>query len=206
MLSDTKYADDDVEVGDEEEVPFDVNDEVEVDFDDAPSENQPLPTARNVPASIVKGQLRRRLKDNMKPESSDNPWQQSIISVQFAIDKELGIDGHGKFGNKRVFFDYVYAINKDDPYYKGKDKWMSTGDGWAPVKTLFIAVTGAAKGKVGDAFLEQMKDVPVFIDIINKPKRVKDNVTGEWVNSDENKNDIKNLKRRDVVVAEEEED
>jgi hypothetical protein len=202
----TARVDDDGEVTlSDDEVPFDVNDEVEVDFEDAPAENEPLPTLRKCPAVIAKARIRRNKKDNTKPEGSDNPWQKSQVSVMFQIDKELGTDGEGRFAGRTVWQDYVYAVNTEDPYYStgnAKEKWSRSGDGWAPIKALFTAVTGSAKGRIGDAFLEAAVGTPVTIDIINSPKRVQSD--GVWINSDEHRNEVKNLKARQVAVVEQE--
>lgn len=162
-------------------VGFNVNEEVVVhDLENWKDDAGVVPKAQGVRVRLVKPEIRVSYKDNGKtalPKGSpDNPWAFKYLNFQCAIldgietdmlDEEGKPTGQKelKYKNKVVFpgrMDLVFAHN---PEVKNSE-WWNGRKYLGGFKSLCTALGMNLKEvRVGDAFLEQVKDREVLIDI-----------------------------------------
>jgi hypothetical protein len=193
-----------------EVVPFDVNDADEVDVSGEEDEGV-LETHRRVPLLIKAASIRIGLEDNKRRQADDNKWLTKKLHLELKIDEE-GVDGDGALAGRVVFQDYLYLFNNAEfPEKFLKNKKKTTADYYAtrarsPFKGLLKAVGHDPKEKVvvNDDFLERILGVPIYADILKKPRQALDNVTDKWVNTDEFQNEVQNAKARVVGTVEKE--
>jgi hypothetical protein len=164
----------------EEEVGFDVNEDIDVgDLSD--QEGGVLPAASRVIGTIKKASIKTNLLDNKLPESEGNMWTFKSLHLEIAIGP-LGTDGEGMYAGKVLFTDLivVYSIEgtKKSASLKNKKYNASWWEREAryPAKQFIKAIGGdVTHVKINDAFLIGLVDREIMFDI----RKVKDTFRGE---------------------------
>lgn len=110
-----------------------------------------------VPFIIKKASVRKRYLDNKKAPSEDNPWSETLLVVESAIGPE-GVDGEGKYKNKRMFPELPLAFSIEGPFKERakSDWWMKKRR--APTVEFFIAL-GYTPDKLPNIDTELLKEI-----------------------------------------------
>lgn len=181
-----------IEPPDDDLVPFDVTEEVEVgDLSD--QEGGTLPAATRVVGEIKKASVKRNLIDNKYDERPDNPCTFKYLHLEIKIGPD-GIDGEGTYAGKHVFtsmMDIVLAYDEAACRMKAESQKDRNGQPkkfnahwWAKearygAKQFFVAINGDARNvRVNDDYLLSLLGQPIMFDI----KREKDTDRGEGGN------------------------
>lgn len=185
----------DVEVG------FAVNDPIEVGDLSTQTAEDVLEPARRVPFTVKKAAIRTQLEDNKHVESEDNRWKVKRLALQLAIGAE-GVDGNGKYANKRLFPELALTFNTSDfpeqystEYYQKRAR--------ADTKAFFLAMGFDVKSlpPITDEFIADLVERDVIGDITRKEVRQLNTETNEWEGTGEYKNLITNYRSADVAAA-----
>jgi len=166
-----------------DDVPFDVEDEIEVG-DLSEQEGGVLPAAQRVIGEIKKASVKRSLLDNKYPEASDNPCTFKYLNLEVAIGPD-GIDGQGTYAGKHLFTGMMDIIltydeeacrrKKEAGGGKFNPQWWSKEARYG-AKQFFKAISGDVKNvKVNDDLLLSLPGMPIMFDI----KKEKDTFKGE---------------------------
>ena len=112
----------------DEEVGFQVTDEVQVGDLSHVKEDQSIPAAKGVGFRIKKASRRDIREDNTKeaPKDSSNPIIKKLLSLEVRIT-EAGIEG--KYVNKPFFVDLIIWVDTTHKFY-ASDKYQSETKGY----------------------------------------------------------------------------
>jgi hypothetical protein len=175
----------------DDDIPFDVTDEIEVDDLSDQEGNDVIEPASRVGFVIKKAELRIA-----KDKENDN-WFVKRLSLQVAIGP-LGTDGEGKNANRRVFPEFILAFNAADYPDKFSKPWWEKQSRF-PTKALFSALDIPLKGtKINDDFLVSLQGREFVADITKKAKE--ERVDGKYVKTGEFDNELKNFRPSGVEV------
>lgn len=159
---------------------FNVNDPVEVGDLSTQTAEDVMEPARRVPLIIKKAAVRTQLEDNKTAESDSNRWKAKRLAVQLAIGPD-GVDGEGKYANKRLFPELLLTFNVadfpeqyDTEYYQKRAR--------ADTKGFFTALGFDVKNlpPITDEFLADLAEQEVMGDITRKEKREFNAETEKW--------------------------
>jgi hypothetical protein len=172
-MSATQTDDDDV-------VPYDVTEEVEVgDLSD--QESGVLPASSRVIGEVKKASVKTNLENNKYPQADDNEWTFKSLHLEIGIGP-LGIDGEGAYANKVLFADLIVSYNDRACERKAVSAGKKYNRQWwerearYPAKQFIRAIGGDVTNvRINDDFLISLLGVSVMFDI----KKVKDTFRGE---------------------------
>lgn len=112
----------------EDDIPFDVTEEVEVgDLSD--QQGSVFPNATRVVGEIRKASVKRNLLNNKYSEREDNPYTFKYLNLEIKIS-ETGIDGEGAYAGDIIFtsmMDLVLAYSEAACRTKAESKENSKG-------------------------------------------------------------------------------
>lgn len=172
----------------ETDAPFEVTTPYEIAPCDDQSGGELLDAARGVVFEVKKAESRERLSK----DALEAPMTRSL-NLQCKIGP-LGVDGNGRYANKVMFVDLLTWFNPD--VYKS-DWWKKQSR--FPLKS-FLQATGydpKSPPKMDDAFLEGLVGKQFIGDITVRPIRVK-NADGDYVDTGDKANEVKNFKKLPV--------
>lgn len=179
------YGDTDDDVG------FDVTEEVEVGDLSDQTGNEAIEKASKVRFEIRKAAVRPYIKQG------ENAWRKKFLALELVVGP-LGVDGEGRYANKHFFEDLLLVANTSDfpdlatEHYKTKARF--------PVKQFLKAMgfDPAAPPKINDEFLGGLLSLEVIADIQKKEIQTPPTEEGgKWVGTGEYKNQIANFRSAD---------
>lgn len=178
-------------MSDEDEVGFDVTDEVDVGDLSAQSGNDVIEPFKRVRFNIRKASVRPYIKKD------ETIWRKKFLALDLAVTSE-GVDGEGKYANKHLFQDLLLTANVgefpelDTEHYRTKARF--------DIK-VFLKAMGfdpAAPPRINDDFLVELTGKDVYADItrraIQSPPAEQG---GKWVDTGEFRNEVRNFKQAD---------
>lgn len=208
----TQYVDDD-----DDNIPFNVDDEeIEIDAGEAHAQEKGdvLNAGKSVLFFIKKAEKKKMLLDNRREQSADNPRTQTKIKLHLKVGPD-GVDGKGLDAGKMTFPEFVVAFDlaalerqaKERKFTWDKNtklKWENEKRfPWIQLMTALGQFDPADKEskppKINEAFLIWLSDSnekqgqKFYADVTRRPAQV--NQGGKWVDSGEDKNELKNFKR-----------
>lgn len=184
---------------------FDINEPIEIGDLSDQTGDEAIDPAKRVGFIIKKATIRTQLENNQSAESDENKWLVRRLALQVAVGPD-GVDGEGKYANKRFFPELPLTFNTNDfpakydsDYYKKRAR--------NDTKTFFTAL-GYNPSKlpaINDEFLIGLVEQEVIADITRKEKRffnaeAGENGEGAWQGSGEYQNLLTNF-RAAVTVA-----
>lgn len=179
------YGDTDDDVG------FDVTEEVEVGDLSEQTGNEAIDKASKVRFEIRKAAVRPYIKPG------ESAWRKKFLALELVVGP-LGVDGEGRYANKHFFEDLLLVANTSDfpdlatEHYKTKARF--------PVKQFLKAMgfDPAAPPKINDEFLGELLSREVIADIQKKEIQTPPTEEGgKWVGTGEYKNQIANFRSAD---------
>src|SRR5262249_1840550 len=151
----------------DEEIPFDVNEPIDVE-DVSDQEGGVMENASRVPFVIQKASIRIQLENNDKPQGPTNKWKTKKLLLQVAIGA-AGIDGGGKYAKKNLFPEMVLTFNKKE-FPKDFDKPWWHREARFPLKQFLKAIGAPLTGlQVNDEWLEELKGREFAADVKRVP-------------------------------------
>lgn len=172
----------------EEPVPFDVEDEVDVgDLSD--QQGGVLDPAPRVHFSIKKASVRTQRED-MKDSSS--PWTVKRLSVEAQVGAE-GIDGEGKYANKVLFPEFVLTFNSSDFPEKFKSDWWQREARYPTKQFLKALGEDITSIRINDDFLVGLQ-TREFIADIKRVEIKQKNSEGKYIATGDYKNELTNYR------------
>lgn len=172
----------------DDDMGFDVTDEVEVGDLSTQSGNDVIDAAPRVRFEIRKASVR----DYTKRDESE--WRKKFLALDLVVGP-LGIDGEGKYANKHFFQDELLVANVSEypelntDHYKTKARFG--------LKSLLKALgyDPAAPPRINDAFLEEITGREVIADIARREiQTAPAEQGGKWLGTGEFKNEIRNYR------------
>jgi len=182
----TYAEDEDVVTVAEDEVPFDVTEDLDIgDLTD--QEGGVLPQATRVIGEIRKAAVKRCLENNKYSERPDNQWTFKYLHLEIKIGPQ-GINDQGDYAGKVLFtsmMDIVLTYNEEACKRKAQAAGKKFNTHWWAkearfgAKQFFTALNGNAQNiKVNDDALIAMVGRPIMFDI----KREKDGSSNRLAN------------------------
>ncbi len=171
------------DAGGDDSVPFDVNDEVEVDVSDQEG-NDVIPPFRKVRFEIKKASL------DINTDKATRKWLTKKLALEVAVAE--GVDEEGKYKGKRFFPRFLLVYNKADWPGKFDSDWWKKKSRF-DTKDFFKAMSiDPAHLKVDDDFLAWLVGLEFIADIQRRERREK--VNGEYQGTGEYENELKNFR------------
>jgi hypothetical protein len=158
------------------------NEDITVGDLSAVSDDDTIPTARNVVFEIRKATLDTQ---EFKLDTGSKAWAKRNLHLQLNVGPEgigePGEDGKPRYVGKAFFVNLLLQINREDfPDAFKYDKYNPDGKAWRPTKQFYRAMGGDPKNvQVTRAWRDELVGKLVKADIIKKAKRAQ--VEGQWV-------------------------
>lgn len=178
----------------DEQVGFDVNEEIVVSDLDVKRDRPVLPVTQGVSVKIVGGQIRKDRLNNKEEESEQNPWTYAYINLNLELTEGVMVAGELKYKGSRFFTQKFDLGLTHNPAVKVGRWWEKRQ--YAIGTRLLIMALGfdpANPPKFNDEFLTTITDRQVLVDVTQEEINTK-NESGNWVGTGEYKNRFNNWK------------
>lgn len=165
------------------EAPYDVVDPVEGDDLSGQTGQELLEAVRKIRFSVKEAKLQE------VEEKASGTVLMKKLNIQAKIGP-LGVDGNGKYAGKILFGELIVWFNKD----RYTSEWWQKQSRF-PYKS-YLQATGQSispSPTINDEWLEAQKDKEFIADIT--VKTIQKKVDGEYVDTDQKKNELANFKR-----------
>lgn len=175
----------------DEEVPFDVNDEIDVgDLSD--QQGGVLEPASKVRFHIKKASVRTAEDKDTKT------WMVKRLVVEAQVTSD-GVDGEGKYANKVLFPELILTFNKSDfPDAFAKPWWEK--EARYPTKQFLKAMgEDITNVRINDDFLSGLTGREFIADIKRSEIRAKKN--GKYEGTGDFKNELVNFRSAEVAAS-----
>lgn len=187
-----------------EEDVFNVTEEVDLGDVESIQESRSIkPQAQGIRVMIQKPAVRKALEDNSKPEGIDNRVAYKYLNCVFKILDGISVpvyDDNGnptgetemKYKNSVVFPNRMDLIFWHNPEIKTSNWWANKQYIFGFKQLLTALGFNLKEVKINDAFLKQIKDKEILIDITHEAEQ--ENKGGEWVDKGTFRERIKNFR------------
>lgn len=177
--------------GVEDEVPFDINDEVDVgDLSD--QQGGVLEPASKVRFTIKKASVRTAEDKDTKT------WMVKRLVIEAQVGSE-GVDGEGKYANKVLFPELILTFNKADfPDAFSKPWWNN--EARFPTKQFLKALgEDITNVRINDDFLSSLTGREFIADI--KRREIRAKMNGKYEGTGDFKNELANFRSADIAAS-----
>lgn len=170
----------------DDEVGFDVTDEIEVgDLSD--QQGGVMEPCSRVPFSIRKASV------ITVDDKESKLWLTKKLKIEAQITSD-GVDGEGKYKNKVMFAELLLAFNAQDFPEKFAKPWWKT-EARFPTKQFLKAIgVDVTNVRVNDDFLLNLAGQEFMADIKKSAIQQKNSETGKWDNTGDYKNELGNYR------------